>query len=492
MESRVPQIRIETCNEAPINTRGDYVLHWMVAFRRTTWNFSLQRAAEWAAELQKPLIVLEALRCGHPWASDRLHQFILDGMADNTRRLADRGVLHYAYVEPDAQAGKGLLAALAAHAAVVVTDDFPCFMLPHMLAAGARQVPVRMEKVDANGLLPMRTATQVFPSAHTFRRFLQRNLAAHLVSLPAPNPLARRRFPPFTGRLTAIRQRWPLATPAMLQGGRAALAPLPIDHSVAAIETRGGTAAAEAALQRFLTQRLRQYPTERNQPEKEVSSGLSPYLHFGHIAAHQVLSDLLEAEGKSVADLTPDGSGSRSGWRGVSPAARAFIDELVTWREIGFNMCWQRDDYDRYESLPAWAQATLGTHARDPRTHVYGLEQFESAHTHDPLWNAAQVQLVREGRLHNYLRMLWGKKILEWSANPSDALAVMIELNNKYALDGRNPNSYTGIFWVLGRYDRPWGPERPIFGKVRYMSSENTARKLRVTEFIRRYAPTVP
>jgi deoxyribodipyrimidine photo-lyase len=147
-----------------------------------------------------------------------------------------------------------------------------------------------------------------------------------------------------------------------------------------------------------------------------------------------------------------------------------------------------RDDYDRYESLPDWSRATLEKHASDPRRFSYSLEAFAAARTHDELWNASQTQLVRQGRIHNYLRMLWGKKILEWTASPRDALAVMIELNNRYALDGRDPNSYSGIFWCLGRYDRPWGPERPIFGAVRYMSSENTRRKLSVNKYLRQFA----
>ena len=150
-------------------------------------------------------------------------------------------------------------------------------------------------------------------------------------------------------------------------------------------------------------------------------------------------------------------------------------------------MCSRRDDYDQYESLPNWAQQTLAKHADDPREYVYTRDELEAAQTHDPLWNAAQRQLRREGRIHNYLRMLWGKKILEWSPSPQAALDVLIELNNKYALDGRDPNSYSGIFWVLGRYDRAWGPERPVFGTIRYMSSENTARKVRVKDYLRRY-----
>ena len=152
-------------------------------------------------------------------------------------------------------------------------------------------------------------------------------------------------------------------------------------------------------------------------------------------------------------------------------------------------MAWQRDDFETFESLPEWAIETLSRHAGDPRPHLYTFEDFETARTHDPLWNAAQTELLREGRIHNYLRMVWGKKILEWSRSPREALEVMLELNNKYAVDGRDPNSASGIFWVLGRYDRAWGPERPIFGKVRYMSSQNTARKVRLKKYLERYAP---
>ncbi|MDH4282798.1 MAG: deoxyribodipyrimidine photolyase, partial [Myxococcales bacterium] len=180
-------------------------------------------------------------------------------------------------------------------------------------------------------------------------------------------------------------------------------------------------------------------------------------------------------------------NGAREGWWGMSANAESFLDELVTWRELGFNACAHRADYDQYESLPDWARQTLEEHQNDPRPYLYSLEQLESSETHDPIWNAAQTELRETGRLQNYLRMLWGKKILEWSPSPSDALAAMVELNNKYAVDGRDPNSYSGIFWVLGRYDRAWGPERAIFGKIRYMSSENTKRKLRMADYLARF-----
>ena len=248
---------------------------------------------------------------------------------------------------------------------------------------------------------------------------------------------------------------------------------------------RGGPVAARAALQQFLTQGLDGY-TDRNHPDRDAASGLSPYLHWGHLSSHEVFDAVMTREG--WLGTTPQrATGSREGWWGIGANADAFLDQVITWRELGYNFTSKRDDYDRLESLPAWALATLDAHAADEREWVYDLAALEQSLTHDPLWNAAQRQLVSEGRMHNYLRMLWGKKILQWSATPREALAVMIELNNKYALDGRNPNSYSGIFWVLGRYDRPWFPERPIYGVVRYMTSESAARKLRLKEYLKRY-----
>jgi len=195
----------------------------------------------------------------------------------------------------------------------------------------------------------------------------------------------------------------------------------------------------------------------------------------------------MKSDGWQLEQISDKPTGSREGWWNASPFVEAFLDEFITWRELGYNMCWQRPDYDRYESLPEWAQKTLRDHERDLREHSYTLKQFEHSQTHDELWNSAQRQLVLEGRIHNYLRILWGKKILHWTPDARTALAVMIELNNKYALDGRNPNSYSGIFWVLGRYDRAWEPEREIYGKIRYMTSNNTARKVRLKQYLKKY-----
>ncbi|MDC0937109.1 deoxyribodipyrimidine photolyase [Pirellulales bacterium] len=488
--SSVPSLRIRTINGEEVAGSGDYVLYWMIAFRRAECNFSLQRAVEWAKQLNKPLVIFEALRCGYPWASDRLHRFVIEGMADNSQRFAKKSALYYPYIEAKPGAGKGLLKQLASRASVVVSDDFPCFFLPRMTEAACSQIQVRFEVVDSNGLLPMRAAEKVYARAFDFRRFLQKNLLPHLAEIPKRDPLLRLKLPLLKSLPTKITHRWPKSNPNDLLAASDGLRSLPIDHAVQPVMTAGGSRAANNALRVFLDSRLPIYGSDRNQPEQEATSGLSPYLHFGHISAHQVFDETTTLAEWTPAKAATKSSGSSSGWWGLNSEVESFLDELITWRELGYNMCWQRDDYDQYESLPDWAQRTLTEHAADSRQHTYSLEQLALAQTHDQLWNAAQRQLVSEGRIHNYLRMLWGKKILEWSASPRDALHAMIELNNKYALDGRNPNSYSGIFWVLGRYDRAWGPERPVFGKIRYMSSANTARKLRVKQYIKKYLST--
>lgn len=486
----VPEIRIKNCNSQPARADADFVLYWMIASRRTSSNFGLQRAVEWAVELRKPLVIFEPLRIGYRWASDRIHRFVMDGMADNAARIAalkNRGIVYFPYVEPTADADKGLLVALAQRACVVVTDDFPCFFLPRMVESAAKRLPVKLEAVDSNGLLPLRGTDRVFTTAFSFRAFMQKELPQYFDQFPKADPLAEIVLPPMKSLPKEITDRWPAASAKLLSGAARELATLPIDHAVRVVEERGGMTVARTRLVTFLDQHLHQYASGANDPDEEARSALSPYLHFGHISPHEMFHELMTREDWSPQCLGAKTGGKREGWWGASPGAEAWLDQFITWRELGYNMTSHRDDYDQYESLPDWARATLAKHANDPREHTYSLDEFTVAATHDPLWNAAQSQLVREGRIHNYLRMLWGKKILEWSASPRDALAVMIELNNRFALDGRNPNSYSGIFWVLGRYDRPWGPERSIFGSVRYMSSDNTRKKLRLNHYLNCY-----
>ncbi len=485
----VSEFRIRKCNDAPPNGHGDFVLYWMIANRRTRWNFSLQRAVDWTLQLRKPLVVLEALRCGYNWASDRLHSFVMAGMRDNAEDFRRSAVLYYPYLEPEAGAGKGLLKAISTHACCVVTDDFPCFFLPRMVTSAAQQVPVLLEAVDSNGILPIHWSDKVFVNAYSFRRFLQNNLEPHLHAFPERDPSHEVKIRKLKGLPDGITDRWPAADKQLLEVTSESLDVFPIDHTIGPSPVSGGSIAATERLRSFLDSSLGDYAERRNHPDADLTSGLSPYLHFGHISVHQIFLELMEREDWSVKKLSANASGKRSGWWGVGENAESFLDELITWRELGHNMCSHRSDYAHYESLPEWARQTLEEHRSDHRPYRYTLEQLEAADTHDELWNAAQRQLVREGRLQNYLRMLWGKKILEWSPSPRNALEFMIELNNKYALDGRDPNSYSGIFWVLGRYDRPWGPERQIFGKVRYMSSDSARHKLKLTRYLERYAP---
>ena len=480
-----PDMRIVRLNQAPINMRGGYVLYWMTAARRTVYNYGLEHAVALARELGKGLVVLEALRCGYPHASQRLHAFIIQGMADNYLTLKKTQVLYYPYLEPKPDAGKGLLAAWADNASLVVCDWFPCFFIPRMLAAAAKKISVRMEAIDSCGLIPLAAPGKVFARAYDFRRWLQKNLPVFLADTPAVDPLKGYSAP--QPRIPKqIARRWPKTAGKKLISG-AALHGIELPPEPEPVQSRGGARAAERAMRRFLNQSLASYADARNQPESGVTSGLSPYLHFGHISPHQIFSDLAQAESWAPQRLSPECKGQREGWWGMSSSAEAFLDQLVTWRELGYNFCQRRDDYDQYDSLPDWAKNTLKAHAGDVRLHEYSLDQLEAADSHDEVWNAAQRQLLREGVIAGYLRMLWGKKILEWSPNPQKALELMIYLNDRYALDGRDPNSYSGIYWCLGRYDRAFGPERPIFGKVRYMSSANTKRKLRLTNYLKRF-----
>jgi deoxyribodipyrimidine photo-lyase len=484
----VDPARLYSLNDRLVRADRGFILYWMTTARRLGFNFALERAASHADALGKPLVVLEGLRCAYPHASDRLHAFVMDGMAEHAGALRKSAVRYYPYVEPSPGAGRGLLAALAREACVVVADWYPAFFLPRMIASAAAHVDCRMEAVDSNGVLPVALAGRAVPMAHGFRAHVQKHLRGQLRQWPARDPLAT--LPEGKRAVVdgAILDRWPAADAEALSRG--ALAALPIDHGVSPVPERGGTAAARTRLRAFIADGLARYAEDHRQPERDGTSRLSPWLHFGQLSVHEVVAAVMTREKWTSRKLGVSSRGARDGWWNVSTSAEAFLDELITWRELAFNTCAFVPAYDRFTSLPAWARRTLDAHRGDPREHTYSLEQFDAAATHDPLWNAAQRQLVRDGWFHGYMRMLWGKKILEWSRTPEDALAVMAHLMNRYSLDGRDPNSWAGFGWVLGRYDRPW-PEREVFGQVRYMSSANTARKLRVRQYVQRYTTDI-
>jgi deoxyribodipyrimidine photo-lyase len=487
--SQVPALRLRRLNIQAVAPQRDWVLYWMTAFRRTRSNYALQTARDMARQLRKPLVIFEALRVRYRWASDRFHRFVIEGMCDNLADCEGKDVLYYPYVEPEPGAGSGLLHALSERACVVVTDDYPCFFHPRMLQLVSRNLPAALTAVDANGLMPLQAAERTFTVAHSYRRWMQKELPRHLEHPPEDSPLDRRstRQLPVLDKLPlALRQRWPQADLQQLLGEQG-LRHLPIDHTVTAGAMRGGAHCAAQFLDRFVNQRLQHYATARNEPDELGASELSPHLHFGHIGPHEIFFAIMKKVAWNPSRLRKP-NGKLHGFWGVDEHVEAFLDQLCTWREIGFNMCWREPDYDQFHSLPDWAQKTIAEHAQDPRQTIYTYRELEQARTHDEIWNAAQRQLVREGRIHNYLRMLWGKKIIQWTPSAQEALRIMIELNNKFALDGRDPNSYSGIFWVLGRYDRAWGPEREVFGKLRYMTSENTAKKHALKNYLKRFS----
>ncbi|MBY0457719.1 MAG: deoxyribodipyrimidine photolyase, partial [Gemmataceae bacterium] len=316
------------------------------------------------------------------------------------------------------------------------------------------------------------------------------------------------------------------------------VASLPLDQTVPAVPgVEGGAIAGRVALDDFVERRLRRYADERNNPDnptKNAASALSAYLHYGHLSVQEVAEAVL-GETWTIREVNPK-TRNKDDFFSRDANVNSYLDELITWRDVGYHWHWCRNaergtrnaefknqswqssvdpsiphsevvPQFNFESmdfspggertphvvLPEWARATIRKHAADKREHIYTLEAFEAAETHDELWNAAQRELVATGRIHNYLRMLWAKKVLEWSGSASEAYRVLEHLNNKYAIDGRDPNSYTGILWCFGLFDRPWPPERPVFGVLRYMSSENTARKFDLAGYYEyvRSLPTV-
>jgi len=441
----------------------------MSHYIRTTSNYAMQRSAEWAGYLRLPLVVASVVRIDYRWATPRSHAFILDSLVDVEEALRDSPVEMVAFVERRPGEAEGLVDSLARDAAVTVVDDHPDGTIQ------AERLQCRVEAVDHNSIVPLSVTDRVFARAYDLRRFLQGLLPTYL------DEEAETRIgglPPLrSGRLAGIRSRWP-SGPV----DRGVVSSLALTGDVPPVASRGGQEQANHLLGHFVAERLVRYG-ERNHPDDLVSSGLSAHLSRGSISVHDVFAAVARREEWNPSRISDRPSGAKSGWWGLSPGAEAFLDQIIVWRELGYRAARNVPGNESYSALPAWARNTLEGHAADYRPYLYTFEQLEAGETHDDLWNAAQAQLRGQGIIHGYLRMLWGKKILEWTPHPEVAHDIMFELNNHYALDGRDPNSVSGIHWVMGRYDRPWGPERPIFGKVRYMSTESTRRKLRLKDY---------
>ncbi|MGL6094520.1 MAG: deoxyribodipyrimidine photolyase, partial [Fimbriiglobus sp.] len=407
---------------------------------------------------------------------------------------------------------------VAAGACLVVTDDYPQFIVPAQIRAVARAVDVAVHAVDGNGMVPLALLGPPTGAAAHLRPKLHKLFAdawKHRAEAEPDFPVFARRHvnPPFR----------PWTPPADLDEF---VAGLPIDQTVPPVPDLDlGPSAGQAALAEFVAKKLPRYGTERNNPDdpdRTAASGLSAFLRHGHLGIQDVCEAVLGPDW-TPAEINPK-TRNKDDFFCRDASINGFLDEAITWRDVGYQWSYAKnvalgaaggtrswaDATDEMPSfhfgtfdfsplpeagtlpgvLPPWAWASLQKHAGDRRTHLYSVEQFENADTHDDLWNAAQRQLVATGRIHNYLRMLWGKKVLEWSEFPEAAYRVLEHLNNKYAIDGRDPNSYTGILWCFGLFDRPWPPERDVFGSVRFMSSDNTGKKFDLSGY-REYVATL-
>jgi len=452
--------RVRKLNLAETRKGGRYVLYWAQMNRRGEFNHALSFAVDTANQLDLPVLFYEGLTCSYPHANDRLHTFLIEGVPGTARRLRELGMGYVFHLRRRRSDPNDALYRLAADAAALVTDDYPVFVAREHNRSVPARLAIPYYSVDSTCIVPMSHFTKQEYAAYTIRPKIKKVLEACLQPV-APLSVKRR----FSGPLPALHTGVTEANIAEL------VASCEIDHSVApSTEFRGGRVAAERRLRYFLDHNLRRYAKLSREPSAHATSGLSPYLHFGHISSLEVALAVRQyaAEHKLIAD--------------------EFLEQLIVRRELALNFARFSPLLDSLDALPDWARATLAKHDRDRRDPVYTREQFERAATHDALWNATQTELLTRGVIHGYYRMYWGKKIMEWSATHEDALATMIYLHDRYALDGRDPNTYTNILWCFGLHDRPWR-ERPIFGMTRYMTLDGMKRKTDVDAYIREVAP---
>lgn len=440
------------------NPQGKYVLYWAQANRRAHSNQALEFAVQLANQHELPVLFYEALTCSYPHANDRLHTFVLEGVPETARRLKKRGIGYLFHLRKRFSDPDNAVYRLAEHAAALITDDYPTF-LPHQHNAS---VPAKLSipyyAVDASCTVPMAHFQKREYAAYTIRPKINKVLAECLMPIQPVNLKTR-----FAGPLPCA----VLHTGVTDDNIGRLVSECEIDHGVApSTGHRGGALEAEKRLRYFVEKNLRRYAKYASKPSERATSELSPYLHFGHISAMDIALAVRDyaAEHKLM--------------------AQEFLEELIVRRELAFNFARFAPVTDSLDVLPDWTRATLAKHDGDPRDFVYAHEQFERAATHDALWNATQRELLTRGTIHGYYRMYWGKKIIEWSASHRQALSTMIELHDRYALDGRDPNTYTNILWCFGMHDRPWG-ERQVFGMVRYMSLDGMRRKTDVDAYIR-------
>jgi deoxyribodipyrimidine photo-lyase len=444
MTFSIPQERIRQLNSRPTREGGRYVLYAMQAAQRVDDNPALALAAARANELGQPLLVAFCLMVDFPEASLRHYTFMLEGLADTfdqLRVLSAKPVL----VQGD---WAEEMAKLSVGASEMILDQGYLRMHKAAYAELARTVDCRLFQVEGEAVVPVEVAsTKAEHAARTIRPRIHRHLGDFLRRVKVPEvqtPPSDLAFESLDGGLSDL--------PKFLSGYSIS------DRAGPTRFFRGGPTEAVRHLRVFLDQRLTRYDEMRNQPQTDYTSCMSLFLHYGMISPVHLALSVLEQAGQS------------------DPQAESYVEELVVRRGLSQNFCHFTADYDRWSCLPGWARLTLGEHADDVRQPLYTKEQLEAAQTHDPYWNAAQVEMVETGYMHNYMRMYWGKKILEWSESPEIAYQTTLALNNRYFLDGRDPVSFANVAWIFGLHDRAW-QERAIFGKIRCMMASGLERK---------------
>ncbi len=430
--------RIKILNKKGMR-KGAYVLYWMQASQRAEYNHALEYAISKGNELHQPVIVFFGMTDHFPEANERHYTFMLEGLREVKQSLEKRGIrmviLHKSPEMGAIQLAKG--------ASLAVVDRGYLKIQKRWRRDAATKMNCPLIQVETDVIVPVEeTSPKEEYAAATIRSKIHKKLNHFLVPLTPRDPAAESPSLDFDS--------------FDINDVGKAISKLHIDRSVRKVSSfQGGTKEARNHLEVFLEGRLDQFPELRNDPTLDYLSHMSPYLHFGQISPLFIVLKTLETK---------------------SPGTEAFLEELIVRRELSMNFVFYNEMYDSFEAIPEWAKKTLKDHKKDKRQHTYTLEELESAQTHDPYWNAAQKEMVIKGKMHGYMRMYWGKKIIEWNRTPEGAFQNALYLNNKYELDGRDPNGFTGVTWCFGKHDRPWG-ERPIFGNVRYMNDKGLKRK---------------
>jgi deoxyribodipyrimidine photo-lyase len=431
-----------------LDPEGRCVVYWMQRSQRARDNPALNTAIEAGNLLGKPVVVFFQLLPRAHHANLRHYEFMRSGLEELPTALRKRRVGFVLAGHLDDAFARFCS---AAKPCLVIGDENPLRGAERAKTRVAASLRVPFWTIDADVIVPSRLLGKEHYAARTIRPKIRAQLAGFLK--PLANPSARIEW-----RADAYRRS--LDMDSLLES-------FPLDRSAGPVfGFAAGERAARRALARFVRERLAGYAVRRNKPELDGTSRLSPYLHFGQIGPHTVALAVRE---------------------GGAPAAdrEAFLEEFVVRRELAINFVRYNSRYDQIDASEPWAAQTLRRHLRDERRVSYSEPQLENADTHDPLWNAAQKQMVLTGWMHGYMRMYWAKKILEWSPSPAEAFETAVRLNDRYELDGRDPNGYAGIAWaIVGKHDRAWGPERPVYGKIRYMSYESTSRKFDCAAYI--------